>query len=210
MRFRLDFAGAAAACLILFVGGCGELSRPYPEKSLHALTVGTPSAPSQPPVSAPLRVDAVRVAAPFDATTFYYKTGPTRFQSDYYNGFIAPPGRMLTGALVKYLTDAKIFSTVVDGSSLADSRYTLQANVTRLYGDYTPGEPKAAVVAARFFLIDEAGGNYNVVFEKSYQQTAPLSGDAPEDLAAAMGAAYEQILRALILDLHTAVPREAK
>ena len=185
-------------------GGCaGALSKPYPAKSLHALEVGPPpeAGALAAPSAAVLRVDRVRVAAPYDATTFVYKVGPTRFESDYYNGFIAEPGRLLTEQLSDWMCGSKVFACAVGGGSGAAYQLALETNVTALYGDYSEKDKPRAVVEARFFLIDQTGGQFNIVFEKRYRESRDIAAASPEALVGGWDDGWRRILTALVEDL---------
>ena len=113
-----------------------------------------------------LRVASIRIAKPCDDMTLVYKVGESRFESDYYHGFIAPPDRMLTGELVRWLRGSGIYANVVAGDSAADTKLLLEGNVTKLYGDFTSQPSPTAVVQVTFFLIDQSTPTYSVVFTK--------------------------------------------
>lgn len=189
--------------LMLSAGGCGALSKPYPDKSLHALDVGQPPASSAPRIPLTLRLQTVRVAMPFDASTFTYKTGDSKFASDYYSGFVAPPARLLTGELSEWLSKSGPFTSVIDGASSADYQLTLETNVTALYGDYTPGQSPSAVIEARFFVVDSANARYNVILQKTYRQIEPIAGNGPDALVEAWQKACHRMFAALTSDLQT-------
>src|SRR5277367_5209622 len=99
-RTSITTSGALAllALNVLCLGGC-NLSKPYPDKTLHTIELGDPPPVTGAASSAAVRVDRVRVAEPFNNTTFVYKVGDSTYTTDYYNGFIAEPGRLLTGDL---------------------------------------------------------------------------------------------------------------
>jgi uncharacterized lipoprotein YmbA len=193
--------------LITLVGlcslaGCGSLSKPYPDKTLHAIRVGDPpSSASSPASRMALRVDHVHIADPYNATTFVYRIGESTYKSDYYNGFIAPPGRLLTGEISTFLAKAGLFSTIVSGDSTADYQLSLESNVTSMYGDYREGEKPQAVVIVRFFVIDHGKGRFNVIFDRSYSQTTPIEGKGIDGLMKAYDSSWTNLLTQLAGDL---------
>jgi uncharacterized lipoprotein YmbA len=210
----------AAAATTSLLGGCGSLKRPYPEKTLHAIHISelsgatTGASPAAAPTTLPsklvLRVDRVNCAEPFDATTFIYQIGDSTYESDYYNGFVAPPSRLLTGEIAGYLARSSLYSTVFSGDSTADYQLRLETNVTSLCGDYRNESSPKAVVAVRFFLIDQSHGRYVVVFDKSYSQSTPISDKGPDALIKAWEAGWTQILSQLSGDLRAvSVPTSA-
>lgn len=189
--------------LMLSVVGCGGLSKPYPDKSLHAIHVGEPPASSAVRSPLVLRIATVRVAMPFDASTFVYKTGNSKFTTDYYSGFVAPPGRLLTGELSAWLSKSGPFTCVIDGASTADYHLTLESNVTALYGDYTSSQNPSAVIEARFFVVDSRQAQYNVVLQKMYRETEPVLAQGPDALVVGWQKALGRIFTALADDLRS-------
>lgn len=213
---RLATVTVLAAALLL--GGCGSFNRPYPNKALFALDPGPPphvaTAWSTGPtagdalpasVRAPtLQVRSVRIAEPFDTTTFVYKVGTSRFTTDYYSGFISEPGPLLTVQLLRWLTASGEFSAVIADGSTADHRMTLESRVTALYGDYTIKGSPQAVLELQTWVIDDAPSFSRVVFEKTYQETEPLSANTPEQLVRGWETAYRRILTRFLADLRAA------
>src|SRR2546430_9364078 len=132
-----EFRGRALVpllcCLIL---GCGSLSKPYPEKNLHVLSVGEPPTAVQSQAAGVLRIEAMRIAKPFDATTFVYKVGRSEFTTDYYAGFLSTPDRILGAELDSWLAHSGLYSSVITGNSSANYRWVLESNILSLYGDY--------------------------------------------------------------------------
>jgi len=199
----------------LLIGGCSSFNRPYPNKALYAIALGTtPGGSTVPEVSparplAPiLRVKGIRIAKPFDTTSFVYKVGESRFMTDYYNGFIAEPDRLLTGELVKWLVASGEFGSVVEEGSTADYRLTLECNVTQLYGDYTNKKSPQAVMELKIFVIDDVPAASRVIFQKTYRQVQPLPDNTPEKLVRGWDEAYRGILTQFMSDLRSS-PRVA-
>ena len=195
---------AAITLLVLaLLAGCGSLAKPYPDKTLHAIHVGDPPTPAGSAAVSPmvLRVDRVVVAEPYDATLFVYQVGESSFKSDYYNGFIALPSRLLTGEVNSFLAKSGLFKTVLLAESAADYQLSLETNVTSMYGDYRDGHPPAAVLAARFFVVDQAKGSFTVIFDKTYTQSTPIEGQGPEALVKAYETAWTALLTQLAGDL---------
>jgi uncharacterized lipoprotein YmbA len=180
--------------------GCSGLSKPYPEKSLHAISVGDPPASPKAATQDVLRVERMNVAKPFDGTPFVYKVGRSQFTTDYYAGFVSSPDINLGGELSSWLSRAGLYSSVISGSSVADYRWSLESNITELYGDYSTPKP-SAVLAVKFFLIDNADGHQRIRFQKLYSETEPLSSANPDELVQGWNKAYGRILSVLVKDL---------
>ena len=195
----------ALVIVALLLTGCGSLSRPYPEKTLHAIHIGDPASGASESTTSPsklvLRVDRVSIAEPFDGMTFIYQVGDSTYKSDYYNGFVAPPSRLLAGEIGTFLAKSGLFATVLTGESTADYQLSLEANVSCLCGDYREASNPKAVIAARFFVIDQTHGRYAVIFDKTYFQSTPFDGKGPDALVKAWESGWTQILTQLTSDL---------
>ena len=193
------------ACLALgltstFLVGCG-MSRPYPQKALFAIDPGQPTKLSRPVSPCIVLVQGVHVASPFDAQTFFYKRAGLQYEMDYYNGFIAPPEQLLGGSLRAWLSQSGLFTAVVGPGGRLNPQYVLEGNVTELCGDYSDAKAPKARMAVSFFFVDIRPVDGQIVFQKSYQATAPISGAGPDAIAAALNAAYKTILVELTDDL---------
>lgn len=202
-----SFSSVLLGCGLLLAtsmgtGGCGGLSKPYPAKQLYAIGVERPQpAPASTP-SSTLRVLGVRVADPFSSREFHYRVAPNQFQQDYYATFVADPDRLLTGEIIEWMSATGQYASVVDASSPVKSDRSLQCVVTELYGDMSePGVSPRAVIAARFFILDESEVEAKVLFSRDYRQVEPTRGSGADNLAQAWGRAMKRILEQLTTDL---------
>lgn len=110
-RIALPFCAVLLPALL--GGGCGGLSQPYPTKSSFALQATPPAASAKAPTTqAAAIVGSVNVSRPFDGQGFVYRVGPAQFDTDYYNGFVSPPERLLAGDLSAWLAASNIFAAV--------------------------------------------------------------------------------------------------
>ena len=197
-RYTIALTFVALLCGALT--GCGNMSQPFPEKDFYAIDVGAPAAPVAKQHSAAVRVRRLRIAQPYDGRAFVYKVGPSKFKTDYYHGFITSPDHLLTGELVKWLTDSRVFAAVMDSAGEGEHQYVLDGSVSEFCGDYADPKAPKAVVKARFFLLDDSGADTRVVFQKAYGKEVAVDGKTPEAMAAGLGAAYRQVRTELTAD----------
>lgn len=182
----------AILCLVL-AAGC--VSRPYPEKELYALDSGRPRVHER--GHEILRVAPVRVASPFDGGSFVYRTGELRYDPDYYRGFVAAPGKLLTGEAIRYLDEGGSFASVVDAGASVTTPLTLEATVLELGGDYRDREHPVAAVRARFLLVVEEDDSTRLLGHWVLEaRVRLLDGDAPA-LARGLGLAWGEVLARL-------------
>jgi len=196
-----------AAILVagLILTGCDAISKPYPDRSMYAVAVGVPDDTKPGEGRGILKVTRIRVDAPYDDRTFFYKVGANEFKADYYNAFVSSPDRMFTLLLQDYLLNSGGFDTFLPPSSGADSDFRLEGNIRALYADFSEGPTPSAVIEARFFLIAMDTADDVVMAEKSYRQRVKAGSGDPEAIAQAWGEALTAIFSNLADDLIGAV-----
>lgn len=199
----------AATCV--FAASCSLLTRPAPERMLFAIDPGEPpqaalshasseNGATATPEREVLRVRRLRVASPYDGNGFVYRTHDDQFRTDYYNGFIAAPAELLTTELIGWLSRAGPFEAVVDAASAVPARYVLEGNVTALYGDYADQAAPRAVLAIRIFVLDQLA-KAQIVFQKEYQATAPITSGSATSLVKGWSSAFRSALEQIAADL---------
>ncbi len=191
--------------LLLLAALCAcacSLSKPYPDKQLYAFDVKPPEryAVGRGPV---IRVDPVQVTHPFSERMFFYRVGSAEFKSDYYSNFVAEPGRLITAELIEWLPATEQFEAVVDASSTVKADRSIQLIINELYGDMSDPQRPQAVVAARFFLLDESKVETQVLFTRDYREAVLLNGTGGDALVAAWSEALGRIFEQMASDLRT-------
>ena len=201
----------AAACVL--TASCASLSRPATDRQLFAIDPGAPPptlARSRPPDNVlttasadgpSLRVRRLQVANPYAGSAFVYRTAGGAFRTDYYNGFIAPPAELLTGAVIDWLSRAGGFATVTDAASGVPARYVLEGSVTALYGDYADRKAPKALIRVKVFVLDEQARGPRLAFHKEYEATAPIRPASVSSLVDGWNKAARSVLEQLEADL---------
>jgi|SRR5580658_760019 cholesterol transport system auxiliary component len=186
----------------LIVAAC-SIGRPVPTATTYSIEPRA-AVPGMVKVPHPerLRVDRVRVAAPYDGIPLVYRLSPVRYTADPYHAFLAEPGPMLTNRISEWLTTAGVFGSVEGPGGAVPASLVLEATVTELYGDFEAnGVSPGAVLSIRFNLVDERGAHPRVVYERTLSQRASLSNATPEALVLGYGTALADILTQLATDL---------
>ena len=190
---------AVAMTMAAVAAGCFS-RQAYPEREFFGVDPGRPEAETNGAArNLVLRVQPARVASPFASQRFSYRTGEHQYESDYYNGFVDPPDRLLTASLAEWLSASGVCRAVIDGDSAARDDVELETNVVELYGDYRQPSRPRAVVAVRVFLLERQGASSRVLFTRRYDAAVPLPTSPPQDngpaaLADAFGLAWREIL----------------
>jgi hypothetical protein len=186
------------------------LGQPHPVKNRFVLAL--PAAAPGEAVNAAgrltLLLGAVTAAPPYDGRALLYRLGPDRYESDFYNEFLAPPTRLLAEAAADRLTLAsRLFRvTTVPGLVVAD--YGLEAHILDIYGDFRQRPPRA-VLNLRFTLSDLKPAPPRVALDRFYpcERALPERGGAA-DLVAAYGLCLTDIMEVLARDLDSAVRQD--
>lgn len=204
MKFSRHINICALIFFVTFTAGCSGLSKSYPERSFYMFDV-PPVAVRYPRVQgATVQVSRFNVSPGSEGKEFIYRRGELSYESDFYNQFFRPPGAMLTEVTGRWLDDAGLFEDVFGSVTQADANYFIEANVTRLYGDFRTS-PKA-VMEIQFLLLKYSADssyedNTKIVFGKSYSFEIPIASTAAGDLMRGWNTALGEILNAFLADL---------
>jgi len=192
---------AVAAALAVSLVACG-LSRPAAVKQTFLLQSPTATAPAATtPRASTLKIGAVAVAAPFRGKSLVYRQEELKYESDFYNEFFVPPGAMLSDGLSAYLSTAGVYKDVLPASANADGDFVLEGFVSELYGDNRVASKPAAVLTARFFLIDNRRPGGVPVWQTEFKQRVALPNTSAEALVTGLNTAWSAILRDLAREL---------
>lgn len=190
---------AVAALLMLSTGCVGALKSEYPERRFYTLAAdrqGTAAAAAKDGVLRIRRFTASKVSEGSELVT---RKAEAEYETDFYNAFFVPPATLLTEQSQRWLSSSGLFSAVVGTGSSLPETHVLEGNVVALYADRR--QSPAAVMELQFMLLKVASDPSAVLFQKSYRQSAALTGDGPEAVIAGWNAALGRILASLEADL---------
>lgn len=197
---RLPFL-AALLFAGLILSGCEALVQPYPDRKMYAMQVDPPQETVPKAGRGVVKIARVRVVAPYDDRTFFYKVGPSELKADYYNVFVATPDYLITSQLLTYLRDAGGFDLYLPPFSGADSDIRLEGIINQLYIDFTDGPNPVAVVEGRFFLVQLKSEGDIVFAQKTYNHRAEAVSGEPEALVNAWNTAFTSLFAELTRDI---------
>lgn len=192
--------GGGLLLLALVAVGCAGGGATY-EKQDYILDAVRPGAPIQAPLDGTLAVNHFSVDAAFAGKGLVYRLGAFRYETDAYRQFLVPPGTMITEQTRTWLAQSGLFTHVLPAGSRIPSDYTLEANVTALYGDFA-NAASTAVMEIRFFLLRITDVNETVVFARTYRAATPVRDRTAKVFLAAMNESLVDILTRLEADLH--------
>jgi len=195
----LTFLTSCLFAVASFAGGCaGSSDRNEQHFILEAVRQG---GPVQPVADGSLEVHRFSIDAAFMTKNLVYRLGEFKYEADYYRQFLVPPGTMIADRTRDWLADSGLFRIVLPVGSRIVPTYTLEGNVTALYGDFADETAPSAVMEIRVFLLENAGGQEKVVFSETYRATAPVSSRATDDFIDALNRSLMEILIRLEADL---------
>ncbi|MDR2725625.1 MAG: PqiC family protein [Candidatus Adiutrix sp.] len=184
------------------------LGQPHPVKNRFLLAVSEEAPPAAAVNAAgrsTLLLGAVTAAPACDGRALVYRLGPDRYESDFYNEFLAPPTRLLAEVLADRLTRASQRLRVAVGPGLAVADFGLEAHIQELYGDFSQTPPRA-VLTLRFTLNDLRPAAAKVISDRLYPCRRPWpEGTGAAGLVAAYGLCLNDILESLARDIDLAI-----
>lgn len=182
---------------LLVLSGCISLAKSFPDKHYYALDVTRQGEPGIPVFGAVLDVRGLVVSPRFEGNELVYRTGDTRYESDFYNAWFVSPSAMLTQQVQNWLRHARLFEYVGATPSYMDATHILEGTVTALYGDYRQQGGHKAVVGMHIVLIEDSPTRTAIVFQRDYQQMVELIQTSPDELTRGWNQGLQQIFMAL-------------
>src|SRR5215471_15854308 len=192
--------GAILAAMLGVLAAC-SLTRPATVKQTYLLQPQPPSQAANTPRPGTLKIGTIAVASQFRGKALLYRETDLKYEADFYNEFLVAPSAMLTESAGAWLAAARVFDDVLPSSANANGDYVLEGFVSQLYGDYRDAAKPAAVLSAKFFLIDNRSVSAVPVWQTELTQTIALAGRGPDQLAAALSSAWAAILSDLARQL---------
>ncbi len=202
--FRDSIASRVLAAVIaVTLVGC-TLSRPSPVKQTYLIQVQPTTQKSATPRPLTLKIGSIQVASAFRGRSLVYRLSDLNYESDFYNEYFVSPAAMISEATATWLAASGIFREVLPAGANANGDYVLEGFVSEFYGDDRDKGKPAAVIAAKFFLIDNSRLSGVPVWQTELAQRVPMQSRSPEHVAAALNAALAAMLGDLTAQLAAA------
>ena len=172
------------------------------DKTQYVLDPDRTDAPVTTPSEAVLEVRGFMADSAFGDKNFVYRTDELTYETDFYHEFLVSPATMIREATRNWLAQSNRFTRVVDAGGYVEPTYTLEANITALYGDVRDKDAPKAVMELRVFLLKVEGSRDPVVLHaRVYSAVHEASTADPDGLAAGFDACLQTILSDLEKDL---------
>jgi len=192
-----------AALAIAVAAGLAACSftRPPLERATYDLAPARSTAPGAAAKSVTLKVKPFRTAPPYDGREFLYRKSDGQLVADFYNGFAAGPGELVTTATTDWLKASGLFGAVIEPGISAEAAYALEGTVLAVYGDLRDAKRPAAVLELQVYLVRAGPVGRELVLDRRFSERADLPDAAPEALAKGYNEALARILGRLERDL---------
>jgi cholesterol transport system auxiliary component len=194
--------------LALSAGGLFGCAQSLPQRQYYILEARRPAETPATGSQATLLLRPFRMDVAFVGRSLVYRVSAFRYESDYYHQFLIPPAAMLEEKTRDWLADCGLFAQIVPPGSAVEATYTLSANVTALYGDFSDRSAPQAVLDIHFTLLGAPGPDQPTLLAKSYRAASPIAERTADAVIAALNQDLVQILSQLEADLrqHLAEP----
>ncbi len=213
---RSPFSGCrppfSVLCLLVLSGGLFGCAQNLPQRQYYILEAQRPEEAPAPATAsrASLLIRPFRMDVAFVSRSLVYRVSPLRYESDYYHQFLIPPAAMLEEKTRDWLADTGLFAQIVPPGSPVEATYTLNANVTALYGDFADPAHAQAVLDIHFTLLGAPGVDQPTLFSKSYHAAGPVPDKTADAVIAALNQDLVQILAQLEADLRQRLAEPAQ
>ena len=185
--------------VLLLTAGCVDLSRPALAKHYYLLDAAPK--PADPPAGhdGAIRVTGIEVSAPFSERSLVYRLDQERYESDFYNEYFVAPRAMISAQLVEWLTVRRVFATTLPPSSSLDAPYSLEGQVTAMYGDLRNKAETEAVFSIQIFVTETINPDRRIVLQRNYSHRVRV----PDRSAEAITKGLSQVLQQSFVELET-------
>ena len=190
---------------LAWVAGCLNLRVPSPEIRDYRLDYAPPVIGGA-PLPVVLRVAPFRAATVYARESIVYRENPYSTGTYFYHRWMANPASMVADLVARDLSASGLYRAVQQGPSMLVSDYELAAELDEIEEQITAkgcvAHLSMRVLVTRMRATQEGDP---VVLRNSYVADEPCARDDPQDLAAAMSRAMEEISTRLQRDLHAAI-----
>ncbi len=207
MRFKLLAFSASLASFVV-LSGCGQSG--VANRKYYLLDTARQGPAASVHSDATLRVRRFDVDQAFATRQLVYRVEATRYEPDFYDQFLVPPGIMIADKTRDWLADSGLFRRVTSTGSPLEAVYVLEGNILDLYADFTTGATPRAVMEIRFFLLAAPDANEAVPLAKTYRAESSLAARTPNAVVGALSNDLADILTRLEADIAKALTEKKK
>ena len=193
----------ALICAALLTGCFGRTKQPF-VMDQYTLDYTSPEVRAdQKAIDELVTVQRFSVAPQFNSTSMMVRTGQYRFDAYDHSRWHVNPADMLTGFILRDITQSGMFKGTYCYYDTELSRYILEGYIDE-FGETSDAK---AAVGIRITLLDTSQQNPagQILFQRHYAEAAPISDRSALSLAAGLSHAMRNLSARLINDIGRAL-----
>ncbi len=188
--------------IMIFASGCSLGAKPAYLVNQYTLEYTSPVLKETAQINELIKVERFSMARTVDSLMMVYKEGPHLRNVDAYNRWRTKPGEMVAENLRRDLRNSGLFRRVLSHHNSEEPRYLLEGQVDEfLEVNETDGRRALLALNITFLDLKKKDAIDQVIFQRDYRGSEPVSDKTPAGLAQGMSRAMEKVSRQIILDL---------
>jgi len=198
--------------LALFLAGClGAGSKPSLTVEQYTLEYPPPAFTGLAALEQGLSLERFSVAQDLNGQAMVYRPLDYQRQVYAYHRWRVNPADLATDYLLRDLRASSLFKAVFSYQTPGPARFRLEGAVQEFLEKDEPSGPVAAL-SLNLTLLDLSFSDLprRLVFQRTYEQSAPMTRAGAAELAQAMSQAFAELSRRAISDVHQAMQGRLK
>ncbi len=180
------------------LSGCGRTAI---SKNQYALAVPKEITKQPQPLNMILEVRPFTINSKFSSRQLVYRVGEFRYMQDYYNEFFVPPAVMITEATRNWLTDANMFTRVLEPGNVMSPSHILEGNIAGCYADVRDKAAPSAVLKMQLFLTKRDKAVDLLVWSRTYDTKERMKDKSGESFVDALNRCLQTVLQNMQTDM---------
>ena len=188
-------------CIVTFaalLSGCGRTAI---NKNQYALAVPKEITKQPQPLNMILEVRPFTINSKFSSRQLVYRVSEFRYVPDYYDEFLVPPAVMITEATRNWLTDAGMFTRVLEPGSSMSPSYVLEGSIAECYADIRDKASPYAVLKMQLFLMKRDKVVDSLVRGYTYDTKERMKDTSGESFVDALNRCLQIVLQSMQVDI---------
>ncbi len=190
--------------ILLLAAGCS--TEPAMVVNRYLISYPPPKVNSA-PLPTVVKIRRFQAAAAVQGQSLLWRPGPYTRVAAVYSQWQVAPGDMVTDFLSRDFAASRQYRAVLRPETEEPAPFELEGVLLALYG-----QPGRVVISVQVSLLRPLvlDASRRVVFQKSYRQTAPLKGEGPEVMVAAVSRAMGRLSARIQEDVYRAIKANLK
>lgn len=177
------------------ITGCGGNGNYDPSKNkLYTIDLSASKNVGSDGVGLAIKITDFGISQEFDTRNLVILKDQNNYVKDYYQQFVIDPAIMIKQQSGQYLNAKAEMGTILPEQSVIEPDYIIEAEISRLFGDFTDIDSPTAVMQIHFYVIKFANRQTELSFEKVYTANVKIKDNSAASLIEGYETALVQIL----------------